>query len=241
MDLTLPVRVTFCPWWCGSGRSMDSELVCKLVILWQLSVSLLPADELLRFGGQGLALEGRERPDAGLDAGESVHRSGVLPYSGLLPPLCPPMLPRLPVPEEGESRLACRASVPWGLPSADGHLPESGVPGELGLLLALLPNNLGKVIRQSCTLLHRIELISQTVYTWKNVNVTSQFHSGACIISLARFYSNIISGGSAYGYLCKAPAITVNSLRWCKQIQLYTSASQSRGAQHADMFLNGHA
>ncbi len=155
MDFTLPVRVTFGPWWCGSGRSMDSELVCKLVILWQLSVSLLPADELLRFGGQGRALEGRERPDAGLDAGESVHRSGVLPYSGLLPPLCPPMLPRLPVPEEGESRLACRASVPWGLPSADGHLPESGVPGELGLLLALLPNNLEKAIR-IYTLLHRI-------------------------------------------------------------------------------------
>lgn len=91
---------------------MDSELVCKLVILWQLSVSLLPAEELLRFGGQGRALEGRERPDAGLEAGESVQRSGVLPYNGLLPPLCPPMLPRLPVPEEGESRLACRASVP---------------------------------------------------------------------------------------------------------------------------------
>lgn len=153
VDLTLPVRVTFGPWWCGSGRSMDSELVCKLVILWQLSVSLLPAEELLRFGGQGRALEGRERPDAGLDAGESVHRSGVLPYSGLLPPLCPPMLPRLPVPEEGESRLACRASVPWGLPSADGHLPESGVPGELGLLLALLPNNLWKVIRQKTALI----------------------------------------------------------------------------------------
>lgn len=124
---------------------MDSELVCKLVILWQLSVSLLPAEELLRFGGHGRALEGRERPDAGLEAGESVPRSGVLPYRGLLPPLCPPILPRLPVPEEGESKLACRASVPWGLPSAEGHLPESGVPGELGLLLALLPNNLRNV------------------------------------------------------------------------------------------------
>lgn len=119
---------------------MDSELVCRLVMLWQLSVSLLPADELL--AGQGRALEGRERPEAGLEAGESVHMSGVLPYSGLLPPLRPP---RLPVPEEGESRLACLASVPWGLPSNDGHLPESGVPGELALELALVPNNLRKV------------------------------------------------------------------------------------------------
>lgn len=106
------MRVTFGPWWCGRGRSIDSELVCKLVMLWQLRVSLLPADELLRFGGQGRALEGRERPEAGLEAAESVPSSGVLPYSGLLPPLCPPMLPRLPVPEEGESRLAWRASVP---------------------------------------------------------------------------------------------------------------------------------
>lgn len=120
---------------------MDSELVCRLVMLWQLSVSLLPADELQ--AGQGRALDGRERPEAGLEAGESVHRSGVLPYSGLLPPLRPPALPRLPVPEEGESRLACLASVPWGLPSNEGHLPESGVPGELALLLALVPNNLG--------------------------------------------------------------------------------------------------
>lgn len=47
------------------------------------------------------------------------------------------------MPEEGESRLACLASVPWGLPSIEGHLPESGVPGELALLLALVPNNLG--------------------------------------------------------------------------------------------------
>lgn len=47
------------------------------------------------------------------------------------------------MPEEGESRLACLASVPWGLPRAEGHLPESGVPGELALLLALVPNNLG--------------------------------------------------------------------------------------------------
>lgn len=140
VDLTLPVRVTLGPWW-PSGRSMDSELVCRLVMLWQLSVSLLPADELQ--AGQGRALEGRERPEAGLDAGESVHRSGGLPYSGLLPPLMPPALPRLPVPEEGESRLACLASVPWGLPSIEGHLPESGVPGELALLLALVPNNLG--------------------------------------------------------------------------------------------------
>lgn len=120
---------------------MDSELVCRLVMLWQLSVSLLPADELQ--AGQGRALDGRERPEAGLEAGESVHRSGVLPYSGLLPPLRPPALPRLPVPEEGESRLACLASVLWGLPSIEGHLPESGVPGELALLLALVPNNLG--------------------------------------------------------------------------------------------------
>lgn len=140
MDLTLPVRVTLGPWW-PSGRSMDSELVCRLVMLWQLSVSLLPADELQ--AGQGRALEGRERPEAGLEAGESVHKSGVLPYSGLLPPLMPPALPRLPVPEEGESRLACLASVPWGLPRIEGHLPESGVPGELALLLALVPNNLG--------------------------------------------------------------------------------------------------
>lgn len=142
VDLTLPVRVTLGPWW-PSGISMDSELVCRLVMLWQLSVSLLPADELQ--AGQGRALEGRERPEAGLEAGESVHRSGVLPYSGLLPPLRPPALPRLPVPEEGESRLACLASVPWGLPSIEGHLPESGVPGELALLLALVPNNLRKV------------------------------------------------------------------------------------------------
>lgn len=141
MDLTLPVRVTLGPWW-PSGRSMDSELVCRLVMLWQLSVSLLPADELQ--AGQGRALEGSERPEAGLEAGESAHRSGALPYSGLLPPLVPPQLPRLPVPEEGESRLACLASVPWGLPSIDGHLPESGVPGELALLLALVPNNLGE-------------------------------------------------------------------------------------------------
>lgn len=143
VDLTLPVRVTLGPWWWPSGRSMDSELVCRLVMLWQLSVSLLPADELLRVAvGHGRALEGSERPDAGLEAGESVPRSGALPYSGLLPPLCPPALPRLPVPEEGESRLVWRASVPWGLPRAEGHLPESGVPGELGLLLALAPNNL---------------------------------------------------------------------------------------------------
>lgn len=137
MDLTLPVRVTLGPWW-PSGRSIDSELVCRLVMLWQLSVSLLPADEL--HTGHGRALDGKERPEAGLEAGESVHRSGVLPYSGLLPPLRPP---RLPVPEEGESRLACLASVPWGLPRIEGHLPESGVPGELALLLALVPNNLG--------------------------------------------------------------------------------------------------
>lgn len=115
--------------------------MCRLVMLWQLSVSLLPADELQ--AGQGRELEGRERPEAGLEARESVHMSGVLPYSGLLPPLRPPVLPRLPVPEEGESRLACLASVPWGLPSIEGHLPESGVPGELALLLAFVPNNLG--------------------------------------------------------------------------------------------------
>lgn len=139
VDLTLPVRVTLGPWW-PNGISMDSELVCRLVMLWQLSVSLLPADELQ--AGQGRALEGRERPEAGLEAGESVHKSGVLPYRGLLPPLRPPALPRLPVPEEGESRLACLASVPCGLPSIEGHLPESGVPGELALLLALVPNNL---------------------------------------------------------------------------------------------------
>lgn len=137
VDLTLPVRVTLGPWW-PSGRSIDSELVCRLVMLWQLSVSLLPADEL--HTGHGRAFDGKERPEAGLEAGESVHRSGVLPYSGLLPPLRPP---RLPVPEEGESRLACLASVPWGLPRIEGHLPESGVPGELALLLALVPNNLG--------------------------------------------------------------------------------------------------
>lgn len=142
MDLTLPVRVTLGPWW-PSGRSIDSELVCRLVMLWQLSVSLLPADEL--HTGHGRALDGKERPEAGLEAGESVHRSGVLPYSGLLPPLRPP---RLPVPEEGESRLACLASVPWGLPRIEGHLPESGVPGELALLLALVPNNLGGVERR---------------------------------------------------------------------------------------------
>lgn len=84
VDLTLPVRVTLGPWWLR-GRSIDSELVCRLVMLWQLSVSLLPAEELQ--AGQGLALEGRERPEAGLEAGESVHRSGVLLYRGLLPPL----------------------------------------------------------------------------------------------------------------------------------------------------------
>lgn len=56
---------------------MDSELVCRLVMLWQLSVSLLPADELQ--AGQGRELEGRERQEAGLEAGESVHKSGVLP------------------------------------------------------------------------------------------------------------------------------------------------------------------
>lgn len=102
---------------------------------------MLPAEELEV--GQGRALEGRERPEAGLEARDSVHRSGVLPYRGLLPPLSPPALPRLPVPEEGESRLACLANVPWGLPKIEGHLPESGVPGELALLLALVPNNLG--------------------------------------------------------------------------------------------------
>lgn len=107
--MTLPVRVTLGPWW-PSGRSMDSELVCRLVILWQLKVSLLPAEELQ--AGHGRELEGRERPEAGLEAGESLHSSGVLPNSGLLPPLSPPALPRLPVPEEGESRLACRANVP---------------------------------------------------------------------------------------------------------------------------------
>lgn len=64
------------------------------------------------------------------------------PYNGLLPPLRPPALPRLPVPEEGESRLGCLARVPCGLPRIEGHLPESGVPGELALLLALVPNNL---------------------------------------------------------------------------------------------------
>lgn len=63
----------------------------------------------------------------------------------------PPALPRLPVPEEGESRLACLASVPWGLPSTEGHLPESGVPGELALLLALVPNNLGGGQRGGCS------------------------------------------------------------------------------------------
>ena len=78
VDLTLPVRVTLGPW-CPRGRSMDSELVCRLVMLWQLRVSLLPAEELLRLAGQGRALEGRERPEAGLEAGESVPRSGTLP------------------------------------------------------------------------------------------------------------------------------------------------------------------
>lgn len=76
VDLTLPVRVTLGPWWL-TGRSMDSELVCRLVMLWQLNVSLLPADELQ--AGQGRALDGRESPEAGLEARESVHRSGVLP------------------------------------------------------------------------------------------------------------------------------------------------------------------
>ena len=81
VDLTLAVRVTLGPWWCPSSRSMDSELVCRLVMLWQLSVSLLPehAEELLRLVGQGRALEGNERPDAGLEAGDSVPRSGALP------------------------------------------------------------------------------------------------------------------------------------------------------------------
>lgn len=118
---------------------MDSELVCRLLILWQLSVSLLPADELQ--AGQGRAPEGREAPEppeAGLEAGES----GVLPYRGLLPPLCPPAPPGLPVPEEGESRLACLASGTCGPPGTDGHLPGSGAPGEVALPLALVPNNL---------------------------------------------------------------------------------------------------
>lgn len=67
--------------------------------------------------------------------------SGPRAYRGLLLPLCPPLM--LPVPEDGESRLTCRARGPWGLPRAEGALPESGVPGELALLLLLLePNNL---------------------------------------------------------------------------------------------------
>ena len=61
--------------------------VIRLVMLWQLSVSLLPADEVLRVVGHGRALEGSERPDAGLEAAESMPSSGTLPYSGLLPPL----------------------------------------------------------------------------------------------------------------------------------------------------------
>lgn len=113
-------------------------------------MSLLPAEELLR-AAQGRPPCTNERPEAGLEAGDWLRprmspeptSSGALPYRGLLPPLCPPALPMLPVPEDGESRLTCRASVPWGLPNKDGHLPESGVPGELALLLALAANSLG--------------------------------------------------------------------------------------------------
>lgn len=88
VDLTLLVRDTLLPGL--SPRSMDSELVCRLLVL---RVSLLFQTPLA---------EGRERPE------ESLPASGPRPYRGLL-----------------------------GLPA------ESGVPGELALLLlALEPNNL---------------------------------------------------------------------------------------------------
>ena len=102
------------------------EVVCRLLMLWQLSVSLEVEDPP---PGQGRAPEASERPEAGLEAGESAGPSG-------------------------ESRLGWRAVGAWGPPSREGLLLESGVPGlpgVLALLPAFAPNNLESEERELTT------------------------------------------------------------------------------------------
>lgn len=62
---------------------------------------------------------------------------------GLLPPLCPPALPMLPVPDEGESKLPCLArDVLLGLEITEEDFTPSLLAEEEGLLPAFAPNNL---------------------------------------------------------------------------------------------------
>lgn len=62
--------------------------------------------------------------------------------SGLLLPLSPPALPMLPVPDDGDSRLPCRANVVLGLGSTEEDFTPSVLGAEADLPPALAPNNL---------------------------------------------------------------------------------------------------
>lgn len=71
-----------------------------------------------------------------------VNSLGLL-NKGLLPPLCPPALPMLPVPDEGESRLPCLPSeVLLGLDITEEDFTPSPLAVEDGLLPVFVPNNL---------------------------------------------------------------------------------------------------
>lgn len=105
-------------------------------------MSLLPAEELLRVAAHG------GPPDAGLDASEALRpstsaaRSAGLLKRGLLPPLGPPALPALPVPDDGDSRLPCRAKAAPGPGTTEGAFAPSAPGAGVALPPALAPNNL---------------------------------------------------------------------------------------------------
>lgn len=61
---------------------------------------------------------------------------------GLLLPLSPPVLPMLPVPDDGDSRLPCRANEVLGLGTAEEDFTPSVLGAEADLPPALAPNNL---------------------------------------------------------------------------------------------------
>lgn len=90
-------------------------------------------------------------PDAGLDASEALRpstsaaRSAGLLKRGLLPPLGPPALPALPVPDDGDSRLPCRAKAAPGPGTTEGAFAPSAPGAGVALPPALAPNNLRNV------------------------------------------------------------------------------------------------
>lgn len=109
---------------------------------------MLPAEELLRLAAHTRPPEVKEWTDAGLEANEwlklitSVVKSEGLLKRGLLLPLSPPALPMLPVPDDGDSRLPCRANVVLGLGITEEDFTPSVLGAEADLPPALAPNNL---------------------------------------------------------------------------------------------------